>query len=201
MKHVALVPGVDEQLSRYAALIRQWNPRINLIAAGASDELGERHIRDCLQIVPLIPAGNGPIADLGSGAGLPGIIVAIAEPGRTIHLVESDKRKAAFLSEAARVLGLANVAVHAERIERAVLPPISVVLARALAPLPQLIAIAAPLMAPDGIAMFHKGRNADAELTQVLSTWTMQVERFASQTDPAGTILRLSEIRKLGAGY
>jgi 16S rRNA (guanine(527)-N(7))-methyltransferase RsmG len=143
----------------------------------------------------------GAIADLGSGAGFPGLVLAAAAPDREIHLVESDRRKAAFLIEAARLLGLSRLRVHATRIEAASLPPVASVTARALAPLPALLSYAAPLLAPDGVAVFPKGRSAEAELTDAIRHWTMTVERFQSRTDPEATILRLSDIHRAAAGH
>ena len=96
MKHL---PAISAQLAAYRDLLLRWNTSINLISAETAAEIDQRHIADCSQLQPLLPA-EGPIADLGSGAGLPGLVLAIVQPGREIHLVESDKRKAAFLVEA-----------------------------------------------------------------------------------------------------
>jgi 16S rRNA G527 N7-methylase RsmG len=110
-------------------------------------------------------------------------------------LVESDRRKAAFLIEAAGRMGLPRVKVHAQRIEDATLPPIAVVTARALAPLDALLGYAARLLAPGGVAVLPKGRGAEQELTTAAAHWHFTAERFDSRTDPEATILRLSEIR------
>lgn len=201
MKHSipALAPdaGRDARLAAYRDLLLRWNATINLVSARTAAELEQRHIADSLQLVPLLPA-DGPIADLGSGGGLPGLVIAAALPGREIHLVESDKRKCAFLIEAAGTLGLARVKVHARRIEQVVLPPMAAVTARALAPLPALLAHAAALLAPGGIAVLPKGRSAEQELTSAATHWHFTTERFESRTDPEATILRLSEIRRAG---
>ena len=183
-----------DRLRDYLALLRRWNARINLVADAPEEEQWSRHILDSLQLVPLLPDPGEPIIDLGSGAGLPGLVLAAAT-GRETHLLESDRRKAAFLIEAARALGLGRVHIHPVRIEAATVPPAAVVTARALAPLPVLLVHAHRLLAPGGTALFPKGRSADAELTAGLADWTMKVERFPSRTDPAATILRLREIR------
>jgi len=190
-------PARDARLAAYRDLLLRWNATINLVSAKTAAELDERHIADSLQLVPLLPE-DGPIADLGSGGGLPGIVIAAALPDREIHLVESDKRKCAFLIEAAGTLGLAKVKVHARRIEQAALPPIAAVTARALAPLPALLGHAAGLLAPGGIAVLPKGRSAEQELTSASAHWHFTIERFESRTDPEATILRLSEIRRAG---
>ena len=190
-------PARDARLAAYRDLLLRWNATINLVSARTAAEVDDRHIADSLQLVPLLPA-QGPIADLGSGGGLPGIVIAAALPDREIHLVESDKRKCAFLIEAAGTLGLAKVKVHARRIEQAALPPIAAVTARALAPLPALLGHAAGLLAPGGIAILPKGRSAEQELTSASAHWHFTIERFESRTDPEATILRLSEIRRAG---
>jgi 16S rRNA G527 N7-methylase RsmG len=124
---------------------------------------------------------------------LPGLILAVAT-GRETHLIEADRRKSAFLIDAARSLNLSQVTVHPTRIEAAEPPRATVVTARALAPLPALLVHAHRLLAPGGVALFPKGKTAADELTTATSDWHMRVERFPSRTDPAAAILRLSEI-------
>jgi 16S rRNA (guanine527-N7)-methyltransferase len=192
----SLSPATESRLEAYLDLLLHWNGRINLVAERDQATIRTRHIADSLQLLPLLPGGQDAIGDFGSGAGLPGLVLAIATT-RPVHLVESDRRKAAFLTEAAARLGLPNVRIHATRIERAELPPLAAVTARALAPLPTLLAHATPLLAPGGVALFPKGRAAEAELTAARAAWTFATERFASRTDPEATILRLSEIRAL----
>jgi 16S rRNA (guanine527-N7)-methyltransferase len=185
----------DARLATYRDLLLRWNATINLVSARTAAEVDRRHIADSLQVLPLLPA-DGPIADLGSGGGLPGLVIAAALPGREVHLVESDRRKAAFLIEAAGRMGLPKVKVHAQRIEDTVLPPIAALTARALAPLDDLLALAVPHLAADGLAIFLKGRAAAQELTNAAAHWHFVAERFDSRTDPEATILRLSEIRR-----
>ncbi len=189
-------PEAEARLRDYLRLLLSWNARINLVAGAPEDELWQRHVLDSWQLLPLLP--DGPLADLGSGAGLPGIVIAIGREEET-HLVESDRRKCAFLMEASRTLGLSHVRVYPTRIEAARMPPIQVVTARALAPLDALIPHAARILAPGGVAVFPKGRNAQVELTAAAAHWFMRTERFQSRTDAQATILRLSEIRPAGA--
>lgn len=199
MKHpipaLAPDPVRDARLAAYRDLLLRWNATINLVSAKTAAEIDRRHIADSLQLVALLPA-RGIIADLGSGGGLPGIVIAAALPDRVVHLVESDRRKAAFLIEAAGTLKLPHVTIHARRIEQATLPPVAAVTARALAPLDMLIGFAARFLAPDGVAILPKGRTAEQELTKAAAGWHFTVERFESRTDPEATILRLSEIRR-----
>ena len=190
-------PARDARLATYRDLLLRWNRTINLVSARTAEDVDRRHVADSLQIVPLLPE-EGPIADLGSGGGLPGLVIAAGLPEREVHLVESDRRKAAFLIEAAAAMGLKRVKVHAQRIEEATLPPLAAVTARALAPLAALLGLAAPLLAPGGICIFPKGRAAEEELTSAAAHWHFTAERFQSRTDPEATILRLSEIRRAG---
>lgn len=193
------IPALDAEtlarLNSFTELLLRWNARINLVADRDVDSVRARHIADSLQLLPLLPDGDGPIGDLGSGGGFPGLVLAIATR-RPVHLVEADRRKAAFLTDAAARLGLGRVQVHPTRMEAAPLPPLIAVTARALAPLRELMPHAARLLAPGGIAIFPKGRSAEDELTAALPHWRLRVERFASRTAPDATILRLSEIRR-----
>lgn len=182
------------RLDAYLALLGRWNVRINLIGPSPPDTWWARHVQDGLQLVPLLPEGEGPVADLGSGAGLPGLILA-ACVARPMHLVEADQRKCAFLREAAREMGLAHVTIHPQRIEAATLPSLAAVTARALAPLNSLLAHAHKILAADGVAIFPKGRSAEAELTEATARWHMDVERFTSCTEADATILRIRELR------
>ncbi|MBJ7250258.1 MAG: 16S rRNA (guanine(527)-N(7))-methyltransferase RsmG [Acetobacteraceae bacterium] len=193
MKHS---PETAARLAAYRDLLLRWNTRINLISAETANEIDLRHIADCAQLQPLLPQ-DGPIADLGSGAGLPGLVLAILEPEREIHLVESDKRKAAFLVEASAQLKLPMVRMHACRAENARLPPLSAITARALAPLMALLPYAVDFLAPSGVAVFPKGKTAEKELTEAALGWHFTFERIPSTTNPEATILRLSNIHRV----
>src|SRR3954452_24024724 len=122
---------VEVRLRAYASLLARWTRRISLISRRDEGQIWERHVLDSLRLAPLIPPGTGRAIDLGSGAGLPGLVLAVATGG-AFDLVEADRRKAAFLLEAQRVTG-APVRVHAARIEQAGLEPAPLITARALA--------------------------------------------------------------------
>ncbi len=190
-----LSAATEATLDRFLDLLLRWNGRINLVAERDPASIRLRHIADSVQLLPLLPPGDGPIADLGSGGGFPGLVLAICT-SRPVHMVEADRRKAAFLTECAAQLGLRQASVHATRIAQARLPPLAAVTARALAPLPDLLALAVPFLAPGGVAIFPKGRTAEAELTAARAAWTFTAERFASRTDPEATLLRLSDIAR-----
>ncbi len=132
------------------------------------------------------------LIDLGSGAGLPGLVLAVlGVPG--VELVEADSRKCAFLREAARIAEIA-VAIHPCRVETLPPRPFDVVTARALAPLDRLLDLAAPFLAPDSVCLFPKGERADEELTLARKGWTMTVSSGASRSDPRGVVLRLQQV-------
>jgi 16S rRNA (guanine527-N7)-methyltransferase len=188
-------------LETYAALLVKWQKAINLVANNTLPDLWRRHFLDSAQLLPLLPSTSihdGIVTDLGSGAGFPGLVLAILS-GRPTHLVESDQRKAAFLGEVARATGVAGrVQVHTGRIESLKAWPSGVVTARALAALPALLEWAAPFLAPDAVCLFLKGAKADEELTAAEEVWTMKIERRRSVTDSTGLILKLSNIEKRG---
>lgn len=180
------------RLEIYAALLLKWNRTINLVGRQTEAALWERHFADSLQLQRYLPSWTTSIIDLGSGAGFPGMVLAIAAD-IPVDLIECDARKAAFLREVVAKTG-ASARVHPVKIEDAQLPPGDVVTARALAPMPQLLAMAARFLKPEGVALFLKGERVDEELTQAVAEWHMKVERHQSVTDPRGVIVRLSEV-------
>ncbi len=186
-----------QPLRTYSESIRKWTATINLIARrDATDEaIWRRHILDAAQIVPLIPPSVTHAIDLGSGAGLPGIVVAIERPDIHVTMIESDRRKAAFLQTMVATLGL-RATVMAARIEAAVVAPAALVMARALAPLPDLLAYSAPLLDNDGVCIFMKGRHADAEIRAAQADWRMNIEYFSSRTEADAVILRISGLSR-----
>ena len=195
-----LDPDTRRRLDIYAELLGRWTRRINLISAADRAQIWPRHIEDSLQLAPLIRGTPGRAIDIGSGAGLPGLILAI-RTGIHFTLIESDARKCAFLREAARATG-APVSIVNARIEAALVAPVrlapaSLVTARALAPLPKLLELAAPLLCPDGQLLLPKGAGANAELTAAQTQWQMRVQRHPSATDPAATILDITGLQRV----
>jgi len=186
-----------QRLQIYADLLTKWNRAINLVGPDSLPDLWRRHMLDSAQLLSLLPVAppDRPrrVADLGSGAGFPGLVLAILGAGE-IHLVESDGRKAQFLREVSRETG-AGARVHQARIED--LSPLCAdcVTARALAPLDRLLDYAARHLAPHGQALFLKGRGVGEELTQAATRWSMVATRFDSLSDPGGVILRIETLR------
>jgi 16S rRNA (guanine527-N7)-methyltransferase len=190
-----------DRLAAYADLLARWNRAVNLVGRSTLSDAWRRHLLDSAQLMPLLPAAPAGrprrVADLGSGAGFPGLVLAILGAG-DVHLVESDARKAAFLREAARVTG-ADVRFHVKRAETLPALEADVVTARAFAPLADLLGYAAPLMRPGGIGLFPKGRGVEGELTLARKAWNMAVERVPSRTDPSATILRIEALVRKNA--
>ncbi|PPB82656.1 16S rRNA (guanine527-N7)-methyltransferase [Albidovulum inexpectatum] len=189
-----------ERLRRYEDLLRKWTSRINLIGRSTITEIQERHIRDSIQVFDSVPDATGNWVDLGSGAGLPGMIVAILavdeRPDLKVTLVEADLRKSAFLATVARELGL-DLRIEAQRIENIAPLGADVLSARALAPLPKLLEFAQRHMAPDGVAVFPKGARWQEELRQALEKWRFSYQNQPSVTEPDATILKIGGISRV----
>ncbi len=179
------------RLEAYVDLLRRWQRRRNLIGRGTEPDIWRRHILDCGQLAAHLPEGTRRIVDLGSGAGLPGIVLAILSGADTV-LVESDAAKAAFLAEAVRLTG-APCEIRRARIEALEPWPVDAIAARALAPLPRLLGYAAPFAAltPDRppVCIFPKGARWREELTEAARTWHISARDAPSATEPAARIL------------
>jgi 16S rRNA (guanine527-N7)-methyltransferase len=194
-----LVPVSRETLRKletHLTLLQQWQRTINLVGRSTLDDPWRRHVLDSAQLHGYLPQGPTRVADLGSGAGFPGLVLAAMGAG-AVHLVEADRRKAQFLREAARQMALDNVRVHAARIESLNLT-VDVVTARALAPLTALLPLAARVLAPGGRLVLLKGRNAAAEVSAAADRWAMRVAIEPSLADPDGHVVVLDEVHDRG---
>jgi 16S rRNA (guanine527-N7)-methyltransferase len=182
------------RLEAYAELLTRWSARINLVGRDTLPDLWRRHILDSAQLYRFVPGSAQSLIDLGSGAGLPGLILAILGiPG--VELVEADSRKAAFLREAARVTGT-EVAIRSCRIQAMPPHPVDVITARACAPLDRLVDLAAPFLAPDTVCLFPKGERHNEELTLARKAWTMDASVEQSLSDRRGVVLRLQQVAR-----
>lgn len=187
------------RLEEYAALLRAWNPKINLVSRQTLADLETRHFADSAQLLALAPPDATTWADLGSGGGFPGLVIAIlateARPALGVTLVESDQRKAVFLRTVAQRTGT-SVTVLADRIEA--VPPLGtdVLSARALAPLATLLDHASRHLRPGGTALFPKGAAWRAEVDEALERWRFRCENLGSATSADGAILRIGEIHR-----
>lgn len=188
------------QLDTYVGLLNRWQPIKNLVAPSTLEAIWPRHILDSGQLASLFPDAKVWV-DFGSGAGFPDMVVAIllaGQPGRLVHLIESNQRKAAFLREVARVTG-APVLIHAGRIEAIVptlLAPVDLVTARALASLADLLDLAAPLLKNGAQAAFLKGQDVEGELTEAAKSWRIKANLIPSLSDKAARIVHVSSAEK-----
>ncbi|MDE2410593.1 MAG: 16S rRNA (guanine(527)-N(7))-methyltransferase RsmG [Sphingomonadales bacterium] len=179
-----------QQLERLGELLREENAHQNLVAAASLDTLWLRHIADSAQLLPHVPREtSSPWLDLGTGAGFPGLVVAILRPDTAVHLVESRARRIEWLIRAANTLGLGNVTIHGSRLELVPTFPVRVISARAFAPLAKLIELSARFSTADTRWLLPKGRSAAHELEQ-LRGWKHLFHVEQSLTDPdAGVIV------------
>lgn len=193
------------RLQTYAALLAKWQPAINLVGKDTLPDLWRRHMLDSAQLAAHIPAARPDgspltLVDLGSGAGFPGLVLAImaSDAARQwhVHLVESDMRKCAFLSTVARETRT-DVKIHTARIEKLAAFSADLVTARALAPLESLLAYAEPFLMPSSHCLFLKGAAAVDELTAAAKSWKMTVEQLPSRSGPAGNLLHIRDISRV----
>jgi 16S rRNA (guanine527-N7)-methyltransferase len=201
---LALTPvsrETEARLDTFVALLLQWQAKTNLISPATMLHLWVRHVADSLQLLDLAPTNARTWVDFGSGGGFPAIPLACAlaeRPGARVHLVESNGKKAAFLREAIRATG-APALVHARRIEDvgdSYGDRVEVVTARALAPLKTLCDQAHPLIERGAVALFLKGQDVDAELTEAAKYWTLSVDKVPSKTSPEGCIVVVRGLRR-----
>lgn len=191
----------ETRLDKFIALLLQWQATTNLISPATMLHLWVRHVADSLQLFDLAPKDAKTWVDFGSGGGFPAIPLAcvLAErPGAKVHLVESNGKKAAFLREAIRVTG-APAVVHAERIEDvgdSYGDRVDVVTARALAPLKTLCDQVHPLIERGAVALFLKGQDVDAELTEAAKYWTIRADKVPSKTSPEGCIVVVRGLKR-----
>ncbi len=181
-----------EGLTTYVAVLDKWRQRINLIGPGSIDDIWRRHVLDSAQAWPHISAKDGPLLDLGSGAGLPGLIFSILG-ARNVTLVDSDQRKAVFLREAARAAGV-KPCIVAKRFDVALsneAGAYDVVTARAVASITKLMPILTKALKPEGYALLMKGAQAEKELTEAQKSWTLQYALTPSITGGGGQIVKI----------
>lgn len=186
-----------DKLSLYVELLKKWQPKINLVSPKTVEEVWSRHILDSAQTYPFIKETHGndtSLADFGSGAGFPGLILAVLG-FQNVQLVESDQRKTVFLREVARQCDL-PVTIHNKRIEDAELQNISCITARALSSLDQLFTYASPVIKQGGECYFLKGASVDQEIEDAQKNWKFTFEKRLSLTEKDACILRVSDLNE-----
>lgn len=184
------------RLQTYVDLLRRWQKAINLVSRDSLTDVWRRHVWDSAQLMPHIPDPAAPILDIGSGAGFPGLILAILG-AEDVTLVDSDARKGSFLREVARQTGAPATVLtgRAETMADRIDPP-AIVTARAVASLPLLLDTIKLYIRPNTVCFFHKGRQADAEIEAARREWRFTVSRIPSQTDASGVLLKLEDIAR-----
>lgn len=185
-----------DRFRRYLDLLRRWQKAINLVGPATLKDPWCRHFLDSAQLRPHIPAAARSLLDIGSGAGFPGLVLAIlGVPG--VSLVESDGRKCAFLREVARQTGTA-VTIRNARLEALAgdIAPPDVITARAVASFDLLLEMTKLYITPKTVCLFLKGRQADAEIAEARRRWRFELEKIPSETDPSGVILRVEAIAR-----
>ena len=184
------------RLQTYVDLLRRWQKAINLVSPNSLADVWRRHVWDSAQLLPHLDDPSAPLLDIGSGAGFPGLILAILGV-ETVTLVDSDARKGSFLREVARQTDT-PVTVLTGRVETMAdrIAPPAVITARAVASLPLLLETIKLYMRPNTVCFFHKGRQAEAEIAAAREGWRFQVTRIPSHTDASGVILRVEDIAR-----
>jgi 16S rRNA (guanine527-N7)-methyltransferase len=190
----------EARLDRFVELLLEWQAKTNLVAPSTLPTLWTRHISDSLQLLSIAPTAKR-WADLGSGGGFPGVVLACAlaeTPGAMVHMVERNAKKAAFLREALRVTnapGKIHLADIGDSVDR-MTGPVDCVTARAVAPLHQLIGYAEPLIKQGAKALFLKGQDVEAELTEATKYWNIKPHLHSSRTGGHGWIVELDQIER-----
>ena len=184
------------RLKLYAGMLEDWNARHNLVSRVSMAQLWKRHFLDSAQLFDFIPQGIRSLVDLGSGAGFPGLVLAemLRETG-SVHVVlyESILKKVDFLEKVSERLKL-NVEIRRARIEDSGREDFDLITARACAPLPKLLSYAQRFWGKDTLALFLKGQNLGAELTETNKCWTIQAQSHPSRSDSTGRILEIREL-------
>jgi len=184
-------PAQLADLARFQALLAEWNQRLSLVSAASLADFWGRHAFDSAQLLPLAPDARVWV-DLGSGAGFPGLVLAILlkdRPGARVHLVESQAKKGRFLAVVAAELAL-PAQVHIARAEDLAIRA-DIVTARAVAPLERLLGYAQPYLAKGAAGLFLKGQGAEAEIAEARRRWKFHVKHIPSRSDPAGRVLKV----------
>jgi 16S rRNA (guanine527-N7)-methyltransferase len=193
---IGATPQQIADLERFRGLLADWNQRMNLVGPATLEVFWNRHAWDSAQLLQLAPAEAKVWADLGAGAGLPGLVLAIMGKGQDgfhVHLVESMAKRCRFLSAVVGELDL-PASVHNERAENLQLA-VDIVTARACAPLARLLGYARPYLKTGALGLFLKGQDVAAELEDAAKSWEFEADTLPSLSDPRGQIVR---VRRLG---
>ncbi len=198
---IAVSRETEKRLDMFVEALLLWQRTTNLIASSTVGQIWTRHVANSLQLIDLAPEAKVWV-DFGAGGGFPGMPIACAladQSGAMVHLIESNGKKAAFLREAVRLTGV-RAKIHQERAEKfgeSCKETVHAVTARALAPLKTLCDQAFPLVARGAVALFPKGQDVDAELTEAAKYWSIEAEKVPSKTSPDGCVVVIRNLKPL----
>lgn len=193
-REFCLESAVVENLERYLNLLIKWQKRFNLVGARTLGDPWRRHFMDSAQLKPFLMAANGPIIDMGSGAGFPGLVLSVMGAA-DVHLIESDANKTEFLRQIIRETG-ASAAIHRTRLEQYDGPKATRLTSRACAPLGSLLNYGEKICQPDTSAVFLKGKTWRDELTSAQSAWHIENTCHPSLSDTNGIVLEIHEFNR-----
>lgn len=193
-RHLSVSYETFERLFIYHDLLLKWQAKINLISNDTISDCWNRHFLDSAQLIKHLPDTSEHIIDIGSGAGFPGMVIAIMT-NKKCHLIESDGKKISFLKEVAR-LTKTNVSIYHDRVENISMEKGDVVMARAVADLNQLLKISEKFVSHGTTLLFPKGKNYSTELDEAKIEWSFESEIIPSITDSSGAIVKLSQIKR-----
>ena len=183
-----------DKFSTYVALLEKWQKAINLVSKKSLMDVWERHVLDSYQILKFAPKDNGVWIDMGSGAGFPALIVAMAGDFE-VHVIESDHRKCQFMRDVSRETST-PITIHTKRIDAVEPFPAAVISARALASLEKLLEFSTNFATPDTVYIYLKGQDVDAELTQAAKCWSMETIKHQSLSSSEGSVLELRNVSR-----
>ena len=187
-----LSPQQEEQLENYVKLLVDSNQNYNFIGKSTINDIWNRHILDCAQLIKLVDNSNVKAADFGSGAGLPGIILSILGL-REIHLVEKSFRKSQFLQQA-KIISPNKIFVQAKKLEEIDNITFDLITSRALAPLDKLLNFSLKFLNKDGYCLFLKGRNLPNEIATAKTKFNFDYELSPSMTSSESNIIKIKNI-------
>lgn len=188
------------RIKQFVELLRDWNSKMNLVSKNSMDSVWERHVLDSLQLAEYLPQDTLQLVDIGSGAGFPGVVLAIvmAEkfPAAKVTLVESITKKTVYLKDVCTKLGLQNVQIENNRVENIVFKAVDVITARAVASLEILCGYAFKMSQKKTKMLFLKGRTYAEENAAAAEKWKYDLRIYPNKYSEDGVIMELQNLRK-----
>lgn len=189
-----------EVFSRYINILREWQEKMNLVSPNSFEQIWTRHIADSYQLYQYLSADTQNVYDIGSGAGFPAVVLAIASmmSGRTTQfkLIESITKKTVYLNDVKNRLGLKNVEIINDRAENLHVKPADIITARAVANLNKLLGLAYPLTNLNTVLILPKGQGYALEVDEAKQNWHFDIKVLQNEVEPQGVVLILSNLRK-----